>query len=133
MEILHPALNGSRTGVPVSPLAAYRKPPSLGEPIQVGDIRLDQEKNLLQCGGREWLLRPKSVAVMAVLMRNSGRVISRGSLIAQVWGEDGSDHDATVRVYVHQLRRIVDGGESRRRHIVTVRSAGGPGGYLFRA
>jgi len=133
MEILHPTLDASRTIAPVSPLAAFRTRPALREPIQVGDIRLDQEKNLLQCGGREWLLRPKSVAVMAVLMRNSGRVISRGSLIAQVWGEDGTDHDATVRVYVHQLRRIVDAGETRRRHIVTVRAAGGPGGYLFRA
>jgi two-component system response regulator RegX3 len=132
MASLVPTMDASRQGGREASVVLLRPRSHETEAIQVGDIRLDQETHLLQCGGREWLLRAKSVAVMAVLMRNAGRVITRESLIAQVWGQGSADHDATLRVYVHQLRQIVDAGEQRRRHIVTIRSSGSGGGYLFR-
>lgn len=110
------------------------RPNSLAEgPIEVGEVRLDQQSNLLRCGERESMLRPKPVAVLAALMRNAGCLVSREVLIEQVWGEFRAGHDATLRVYVHQLRQIVDAASPHHRHILTVRSSGHRGGYVFRA
>ncbi len=101
------------------------------EPIELGPIRLDPANNLLRVRGQEYVLRSKPVAVLAALMRNAGRVITREALIHQVWGANRKGHDATLRVYIHQLRQMIEQG-GRNRHIVTVRSAGPPA-YMFRA
>ena len=129
---LQAAVDAFRTDGQESPIIVLRARSLAEEPMQVGEIRLDQQNNLLQYAGREWLLRSKPVAVLAALMRNAGRVVSRESLIQQVWGEFRVEHDATLRVYVHQLRQIIDANAPRRRHIVTIRAAGRRGGYLFR-
>ncbi len=130
---LQAAVDACRADGKESPIIVLRARPLSDEPIEVGDIRLDQRNNLLRYAGREWLLRSKPVSVLAALMRSPGRVIPRESLIQQVWGEFRAEHDATLRVYVHQLRQIIDAGAPRRRHIVTVRATGRRGGYLFRA
>ena len=133
VSALQAAVDACRAEGTETPIIVLRARSLREEPLEVGEIRLDQRNNLLRFAGREWLLRAKPVAVLAALMRNAGRVISRESLIQQVWGEFRTEHDATLRVYVHQLRQIIDAGAPRRRHIVTVRATGRRGGYLFRA
>jgi DNA-binding response OmpR family regulator len=133
LATLQSALDACRANGQEAPLIVLR-PSSLAEgPLEVGEVRLDQQSHLLRCGERESLLRSKPVAVLAALMRNAGRVMSREALIQQVWGEFRAEHDATLRVYVHQLRQIVDAESPQRRHILTVRSSGHRGGYVFRA
>jgi DNA-binding response OmpR family regulator len=126
------AMDAFRTGDQDGPIIILRARPLAAEPLEVGEIRLDLENQEVHYAGRRWLLRSKPVAVLAALMRNAERVISREALVQQVWGELRPEHDATLRVYVHQLRRILDAGTPRPQHIVTVRVAGRRGGYLFR-
>ena len=118
---------------PLSPIVVVRARPAPSESIQLGEIQLDRQRNVLRLGAQEWRLRPKPAAVLAALMRNAGRVVSRAALVDQVWGGPGPKREATLRVYVHQLRQIIDAGAPRRRRIVTVRSQERGGGYLFRA
>ncbi len=132
LAALQAAVEACRVEGQGSPIVVLRARTVADEPIQAGDIRLDQANKLLKFAGREWLLRAKPVALLAVLMRNAGRIMPRDVLIRLVWGEFCPEHDATLRVYIHQLRRILDADSPRRRHIVTVRSSGGRGGYLFR-
>jgi DNA-binding response OmpR family regulator len=127
------AVEAFRNGGEDVPIIVLRARSVADEPLQVGEIYLDQQSHVLRYAGRRWLLRSKPVAVLAALMRNADRVISRESLIKQVWGEFRPEHDATLRVYVHQLRRMLDAGPGAPYpHIATVRIAGRRSGYLFR-
>ena len=101
------------------------------KPISAGDIQLDPARCLLNVRGREWLLRAKPVAVLRALMERPGRVIPRDVLIRKVWGSDRRGAGGALRVYIHDLRRMIEPDRSRPRHIVTVR--GETIGYVFQA
>ncbi len=121
------------------PVMAMWQPASAGDPpatengpLERHGIHLDPATNIVQVRGREHILNPKSATVLAVLMRNAGRLISRESLIAQTWGFYRAQHEVTLCVLVHGLRKIVDGDPQRQRLILTLRRGNPGSGYLFR-
>jgi len=102
------------------------------EPLERHGVHLDPATNIVQVRGREHILNPKPATVLAVLMRNAGRLVSRESLIAQTWGFYRAQHVDTLAVYVHGLRRIVDCDPERQRLILTLLRGSPRSGYLFR-
>ena len=61
---------------------------------------------------------------LAVLMRNSGRVLTRGQLIDRVWGADYVGDTKTLDVHIKRLRAKVETDPGNPRHIITVRGLG---------
>jgi two-component system KDP operon response regulator KdpE len=65
-------------------------------------------------GRRIWLkkkeihLSPKQYEVLAVLVRNAGRVVSQKQLMREAWGEDRDVTPEAVRIFVHQLRHKIE-------------------------
>jgi two-component system KDP operon response regulator KdpE len=112
-------------------LAPVAKLPPEIEPIELSGIRLEPGSNALQVRGRHVVLRAKPVAVLALLMNNAGRPVSRQTLISTIWGTYRPRHDAALRVYVHGLRRLIDSDPRVERRILTVRAPDSRG-YLFR-
>ncbi len=100
------------------------------EPIVIGEVGLDPAKCLVRVRGREWLVRAKPVAVLRALMRRPGEVVKRETLIREVWGTDRAGANRALRVYIHDLRKILERDRHRPHHIVTVRGDGC--GYVFR-
>jgi DNA-binding winged helix-turn-helix (wHTH) protein len=95
-------------------------------PIHFGSFRLDTDPNRLWRGSEEVPLRAKSLAVLAYLARQSGRLVSKDELREQVWGTIHVS-DTTLRVTVHEIRAALGGDPTSSRHFETV-----PGrGYRF--
>jgi len=100
-----------------------RSHPEHDRPVQVGDLELDHRTRLVTRGGRAVELTRTEFALLELLMRNAGAVLTRGTIRERVWGFDDAYGSNTLDVYVGYLRRKTEeGGEARMIH--TVRGVG---------
>ncbi|WP_062070361.1 response regulator transcription factor [Demequina sediminicola] len=105
----------------------FEREPSSATTYEVADLTLDDIAHRVTRGGEELSLSPTEYRLLAYLMRNVGRVLSRGQLLENVWGYSADDDPAVVETYIGYLRRKVDAVEPKLIH--TVRGAG----YTLRA
>ena len=66
----------------------------------------------------------KEFELLELLLRNAGRVLTRGQLIDRVWGSDYVGDTKTLDVHVKRLRAKVEDDPSTPRRIVTIRGLG---------
>ena len=84
--------------------------------LLVGDLRIDVAAHEAWLGGREIHLPRKEFALLALLARNAGRVLTHATLLRQVWPERQGDDDTQVlRTHVTVLRRKLGLGPLRPR------------------
>ncbi len=69
-------------------------------------------------------LTPKEFNLLAVLVRNAGRVVTRTELVTQAWGEEYSDAIDSLKLYIHYLRQKVETNPQQPDYIVTSRGVG---------
>ncbi len=55
--------------------------------------------------GLDAAVTPKEIKLLAVLLENSGQVVSREQILDKIWGEEESPYDRVVDVYVKNLRK----------------------------
>ena len=79
--------------------------------------------------GEQVSLPLKEFELLEMLLRNAGRVLTRGQLIDRVWGSDYVGDTKTLDVHVKRLRSKIEPDPSSPRHLVTVRGLG----YKFEA
>jgi len=94
-------------------------PPDVG-PLRVGDVRLDEAAHVVTVRHDPVDLSPTEFRLLAALMRDAGRVVGRGQLLAQVWGLPQDSPTTVVETYVSYLRRKLAGAVAVR----TVRGVG---------
>jgi DNA-binding response OmpR family regulator len=70
-----------------------------------GDLSLNLSSNDLCCGAKSIHLAYKEFEVLKLLMNNSGRIISKETLITKVWGNDSDAEDNNVEAYISFLRK----------------------------
>jgi two-component system response regulator RegX3 len=97
--------------------------------LEAGPVRMDVERHVVSVGGAEVALPLKEFDLLEYLLRNVGRVLTRGQLIDRVWGADYVGDTKTLDVHVKRLRSKVESDPSAPRHLVTVRGLG----YKFEA
>jgi two-component system response regulator MprA len=91
--------------------------------LQVADLALNPRSRQVTRAGRTVELTPTEFALLELLMRNVGTVLTRDAIRERVWGVDDSYGSNTLDVYVGYLRRKTEaGGEPRMIH--TVRGIG---------
>jgi len=66
----------------------------------------------------------KEFELLEVLMRNAGRVLTRGQLIDRVWGSDYVGDTKTLDVHVKRLRTKIEPNPAEPSVLVTVRGLG---------
>jgi DNA-binding response OmpR family regulator len=76
--------------------------------LQFADLSLDPQSHAVQRGAVALDLTPKEYAILEVLMRQAGEVVSRSRLAEQVWKTDLLAIDNLIDVHVSKLRRKVD-------------------------
>ncbi len=78
--------------------------------LTVGDLRLDLATHEVSRGGREIRLSAKEFALLAYLMHNQGRVLSREQIEDHIWDFSYEGGTNVVDVYIRYLRRKIDEG-----------------------
>ena len=77
----------------------------LAESVLVaGPVRMDVERHVVSVRDQEIALPLKEFDLLEYLMRNTGRVLTRGQLIDRVWGADYVGDTKTLDVHVKRLR-----------------------------
>ena len=100
----------------------YEREPSSRDVYTVADLVLDDVAHRVTRAGVEVHLSPTEYKLLRYLMRNTGRVMSRGQLLENVWGYSADDDPGVVETYIGYVRRKVDTAEPKLVH--TVRGVG---------
>ncbi|GAA2179887.1 response regulator transcription factor [Brooklawnia cerclae] len=99
-------------------------PDLLPEVIEVGDVRMDVERHEVSVRGATIRLALKEFELLELLLRNAGRVMTRGQLIDRIWGADYVGDTKTLDVHVKRLRAKIESDPSHPSQLVTVRGLG---------
>jgi two-component system response regulator RegX3 len=100
-----------------------------GDVIEAGGVRMDVERHETSVRGTAVQLALKEFELLEVLLRNAGRVLTRGQLIDLVWGSDYVGDTKTLDVHVKRLRAKLEADPANPVLLVTVRGLG----YKFNA
>ncbi|MEV0668659.1 two-component sensory transduction protein RegX [Mycobacterium sp. NPDC050441] len=92
--------------------------------LEAGPVRMDVERHVVSVNGEQVTLPLKEFDLLEYLMRNSGRVLTRGQLIDRVWGADYVGDTKTLDVHVKRLRSKIESDPANPVHLVTVRGLG---------
>ena len=92
--------------------------------LEAGPVRMDVERHTVTVGGSDTALPLKEFELLELLLRNSGRVLTRGQLIDRVWGTDYVGDTKTLDVHVKRLRAKIEPDPGNPVHLVTVRGLG---------
>src|SRR5205809_301214 len=103
-----------------------RGPARQPETLKRADLEIDLVRHRAARGGRKLELTPKEFALLALLARRAGEVLSRTAIAEQVWDMNFDGGTNVVDVHVRRLRSKVDDPFDRKL-IHTVRGMG----YVF--
>lgn len=92
--------------------------------IEVGSVRIDIERHVVSVRGENITMPLKEFDLLEILVRNSGRVLTRDQLIDRVWGADYVGDTKTLDVHIKRLRAKIEIDPSNPIHINTVRGLG---------
>ena len=97
--------------------------------LQGGRVTMDVERHTVLVDGQPVPMPLKEFDLLEYLLRNAGRVLTRGQLIDRIWGADYVGDTKTLDVHVKRLRTKIEAQPSRPTQLVTVRGLG----YKFEA
>lgn len=98
---------------------------SLGpDVLESGPIRLDADRHAVFVHGRETAMPLKEFELLELLLRNAGRVLTRGQLIDRIWGSDYFGDTKTLDVHVKRIRAKIEEEPAEPRLLLTVRGLG---------
>jgi two-component system response regulator RegX3 len=92
--------------------------------VEAGPVRMDVERHVVSVDGAQVSLPLKEFDLLELLLRNSGRVLTRGQLIDRVWGADYVGDTKTLDVHVKRLRAKIEPDPANPKYLVTVRGLG---------
>ena len=97
--------------------------------LEAGTVRMDLERHTVEVSGSEIPMPLKEFELLELLLRNAGRVLTRGQLIDRVWGSDYFGDTKTLDVHIKRIRSRIEESPSEPRMLLTVRGLG----YRFEA
>jgi two-component system response regulator RegX3 len=92
--------------------------------LSAGTVRMDLERHTVEVSGKETPMPLKEFELLELLLRNAGRVLTRGQLIDRVWGSDYFGDTKTLDVHIKRIRSRIEANPSEPRMLVTVRGLG---------
>ncbi|HEV7565103.1 MAG: two-component system, OmpR family, response regulator RegX3 [Microbacteriaceae bacterium] len=97
--------------------------------LEAGRVRMDVDRHTIAVSGNEISMPLKEFELLELLLRNAGRVLTRGQLIDRVWGSDYFGDTKTLDVHIKRIRSRIEANPSEPSMLVTVRGLG----YRFNA
>jgi two-component system, OmpR family, response regulator RegX3 len=101
------------------------EPEDLGSSVlAAGPVRMDVERHTVTVDSAPVPLPLKEFDLLELLLRNAGRVLTRGQLIDRVWGADYVGDTKTLDVHIKRLRAKIEPDPGNPRYLLTVRGLG---------
>ncbi len=97
--------------------------------LTAGTVSMDIERHTVSVSGEVVNMPLKEFELLEFLLRNAGRVLTRGQLIDRVWGTDYFGDTKTLDVHIKRIRSRIESTPSEPAMLVTVRGLG----YRFEA
>ena len=97
--------------------------------LESGPVRMDVERHTVSVDGTDVAMPLKEFELLELLLRNAGRVLTRGQLIDRVWGADYFGDTKTLDVHIKRIRSKIEVDPSQPVLLLTVRGLG----YRFEA
>jgi two-component system OmpR family response regulator len=101
-----------------------RGPTDRANVLEVGDLRMQPGARVVTRHGQDIELTAREMAVLELLARNAGQVVSRTELLERVWDEEYDGSQNVVDVYVGYVRKKLELPSDPGRIIRTVRGVG---------
>lgn len=92
--------------------------------VSIGNVRMNLERHEVSVNGQSISLPLKEFELLEFLMRNAGRVLTRGQLMDRVWGSDYVGDGKTLDVHVKRLRSKIETDPANPQLLTTVRGLG---------
>ncbi|WP_297750554.1 response regulator transcription factor [uncultured Tessaracoccus sp.] len=92
--------------------------------VEVGGVRVDVERHQVYVDGKEVRFALREFDLLELLLRNPGRVLTRGQLIDRIWGSDYVGDTKTLDVHIKRLRSKIERDPSKPERLITVRGLG---------
>jgi two-component system response regulator RegX3 len=92
--------------------------------LESGPVRMDVDRHVVTVNGQSTPMPLKEFELLEFLLRNAGRVLTRGQLIDRIWGSDYVGDTKTLDVHVKRLRAKLEPDPGRPRYLLTVRGLG---------
>jgi two-component system, OmpR family, KDP operon response regulator KdpE len=95
------------------------------EPVfRSGRLFVDLSSRDVRVGDLPLRLTPTEYAVLALLVRYAGRIVTRELILSEVWGPAGSNEEGNLRFYINSLRKKIEEDSGRPELITTEAGVG---------
>ncbi|MBI2689968.1 MAG: response regulator transcription factor [Acidobacteria bacterium] len=108
----------------IEALLRRAKKEPLTENTRFGDITIDAKAAIVRRGDQEVVLSAKEYQLLRYLVQRRGEVVTRETLLREVWGYQATPNTRTVDVHMTWLRQKMENDPSEPVHLVTVRGLG---------
>lgn len=92
--------------------------------LTIGDIQLDEDSHRLYKNGIEKEMTSYEFRILALLMREAGRVLTKSQIYEQVWGEDYVGDENLIMVYISKIREKIEDNPRKPVYLITIRGLG---------
>ncbi len=100
--------------------ALRHRAPADSEPIHtIGDLTVDLAARVVRLRGEPVKLTATEYALLALFVRNAGRVLTHRYILEQVWGPKFAEETQYTRVYVGALRKKIEDDPTRPKYFLT--------------
>ncbi len=89
-----------------------------------GELRINFLNRQVDVRGKPIELTPKEFDLLAVMVRNAGRVLTRAELLSQAWGPEYGEARESLKLYIHYLRQKIERRPEKPEYILTARGVG---------
>ncbi len=97
-----------------------RVPGQDAEPVVTfGEVTVDLAARSAERAGDRVRLTPTEWKVLELLLRNPGRLVTRQTLLTEIWGSEHVADTGYLRLYLAQLRRKLEVDPTQPRHLLT--------------
>ena len=93
-------------------------------PFRMGDVEVDLTKRTVRKGDTPLRLTPIEFRLLALMIKNVGRVLTHRQILREVWGPAYVEHEHYVRVHMGHLRRKLEDDPAQPAHLVTETAVG---------
>ena len=95
-----------------------------GKILRAGKLEVNISKHVVTLEGEPLELKPREFDLLALLVENAGRALSRDQILENIWGQDYYGDTRTVDVHIRWLREKIESDPGSPKQIITIRGVG---------